>query len=1034
MINPIYIIAIALGVGFLLSLFDKMGRKLSLSIVYLSLLAFVGISVQWFFFAKANANPIVYTAGFKPPFSINLKFGQVESFLTLFVNVMGFLSAIFLGKKFLESKVNSLPLYLVLIAGINGMIMTRDVFNMFVFIEIVSIATYSILVLERNIKTLSAGFKYTIAGGLASTFYLLGTIFIYKYTGTLNIDDIIAHKSLLANSMGSMSIFLLLISLVIELKQFPANGWALDVYESAPSGIASVVAVGNSAAAFYAFYKLFPIIPANTYILYAVIGLTTFVASNIMALKQTNAKRLLGYSSIGQMSLLLAVFVFLKMYGINDNADLYLILGGFFVSHFIAKAGLFWISGIVGEKLEDFKKIKNNPLLLFSFGIFIFMLLGVPPFPSFWAKWHLVMLLSSKGVFVPVSLVLIGSLLEMIYLARWLGIIVHTKSEEDALGKLREILPIAFFMVAGIFISMLVSNFDIVSMSPILAAAILFTLSWLPNKIKAIISMAIVGYYGYVIIPQLTGMRLLFSYIFIIGSGIQIFASMSYQKKKVGYYAFLTMMILAMGNLLRTDKFLNFFINWEFMALSAYFIILMGRKSEKASLIYVVFSTLGSYLMLAGFGLAYKLSGSMSFSGLFNAQNMWVYILVSMGFLIKSGAVGFHIWLPGAYSESDDDFSPIISSVMSKAGVFGLMLVLVYIHNLAIFKINLDAILGWVGIITVFFGTLMSLFQEDMKKLLAYSSMGQLGYIILGLAMYSHMGWVAAIYLAFNHLFFKALLFLAIAGVIYRTNTRNMYELGGLIKNMPISFISVLIGIIALSGVPPLSGFPSKWTLYSALIERGWYYHAGLAFFTSSMAFLYCFRLIHAIFLGQRKLHHKNIKEAPVWFLIPQIVMIIALMFISVKPQILIKKISDAVSVYLPTTMNFAQNTISSRLGYFNGFAVMLITMITFIIFLVYMLTKTKNMAKVKQFNIVYAGERPDKPETTHFAYDFYAPYKKALGHWAKPKVTEFWKGVSEWLHTIGHTIRTLYTGNAQTYVLHILLLIIISYIIIGGK
>jgi formate hydrogenlyase subunit 3/multisubunit Na+/H+ antiporter MnhD subunit len=470
------------------------------------------------------------------------------------------------------------------------------------------------------------------------------------------------------------------------------------------------------------------------------------------------------------------------------------------------------------------------------------------------------------------------------------------------------------------------------------------------------------------------------------------------------------------------------------MALSAYFIILMGRKSEKASLIYVVFSTLGSYLMLAGFGLAYKLSGSMSFSGLFNAQNMWVYILVSMGFLIKSGAVGFHIWLPGAYSESDDDFSPIISSVMSKAGVFGLMLVLVYIHNLAIFKINLDAILGWVGIITVFFGTLMSLFQEDMKKLLAYSSMGQLGYIILGLAMYSHMGWVAAIYLAFNHLFFKALLFLAIAGVIYRTNTRNMYELGGLIKNMPISFISVLIGIIALSGVPPLSGFPSKWTLYSALIERGWYYHAGLAFFTSSMAFLYCFRLIHAIFLGQRKLHHKNIKEAPVWFLIPQIVMIIAIMFISIKPQILIKKISDAVSVYLPTTMNFAQNTISSRLGYFNGFAVMLITMITFIIFLVYMLTKTKNMAKVKQFNIVYAGERPDKPETTHFAYDFYAPYKKALGHWAKPKVTEFWKGVSEWLHTIGHTIRTLYTGNAQTYVLHILLLIIISYIIIGGK
>ena len=1034
MINPIYIIVIALGVGFLLSLFDKMGRKVSLSIVYLSLLAFIGISVQWFFFAKANANPIIYTAGFKPPFSINLRFGQVESFITLFVNSLGLLSAIFLGKKFLEAKVNSLPLYLVLIAGINGMIMTRDVFNMFVFIEIVSIATYSILVLERNLKTLSAGFKYTIAGGLASTFYLLGTIFIYKYTGTLNIDDIIAHKALLANPMGSISIFLLLMSLVIELKQFPANGWALDVYESAPSGIASVIAVGNSAAAFYAFYKLFPIIPQNTYILYAIIGLTTFVASNIMALKQTNAKRLLGYSSIGQMSLLLSAFVFLKMYGFNDKTELYLILGGFFVSHFIAKAGLFWISGIVGDKLKDFKKIKNNALLLFSFGIFLFTLLGVPPFPSFWAKWHLVMLLSSKGAFVPISLILIGSLLEMIYLARWLGITVHSESEEEAFGKFREVLPISIFMVAIIFISMLISNFDFLTMSPILAAALLFTLSWLPNKIKAIIAMLIVGYYGYVIIPQLSGIRLLFSYIFIIGSGVQIFSSMSYKKKKVGYYAFLTMMILAMGNLLMSDKFLNFFINWEFMALSAYFIVLMGKKSQKPSLIYIVFSTLGSYSMLAGFGLAYKLSGSLSFSGMFAAQNVWVYILVSLGFLIKSGAVGFHIWLPGAYSESDDDFSPIISSVMSKAGIFGLLLLLIYIPNLHIIKINLNAILGWVGILTVFFGTLMSLLQEDMKKLLAYSSMGQLGYIVLGLAMHTHLGWVAAIYLAFNHLFFKSLLFLAIAGVIYRTKTRKMYELGGLIKNMPISFFSVLIGIIALSGVPPLSGFPSKWTLYSALIEKGWYYHAGLAFFTSAMAFLYCYRIIHAIFLGQRKLEHKNIKEAPIWFLIPQIIMMIAIFFISIKPQRLIKPISDAVSLYIPSTLHFANNDILSKIGYLNGFAVMVITIILFALIFIYLISRTKNMTKVKQFNIVYAAERPDKPETTHFAYDFYAPYKKALGFWAQPKVTAFWKGVSEWLHTTGDTLRTIYTGNAQTYVLHILLFVIISYIIIGGK
>ena len=112
----------------------------------------------------------------------------------------------------------------------------------------------------------------------------------------------------------------------------------------------------------------------------------------------------------------------------------------------------------------------------------------------------------------------------------------------------------------------------------------------------------------------------------------------------------------------------------------------------------------------------------------------------------------------------------------------------------------------------------------------------------------------------------------------------------------------------------------------------------------------------------------------------------------------------------------------------------LIMTMILFAVLIVYLLMRTKGMTKVKQFNIVFAAERPLKPETTHFAYNFYAPYKKALGFWLQPKVTAFWNGVTEWFHTIGHTLRTIYTGNGQTYVLHILIFVIISYLILGGK
>ena len=165
----------------------------------------------------------------------------------------------------------------------------------------------------------------------------------------------------------------------------------------------------------------------------------------------------------------------------------------------------------------------------------------------------------------------------------------------------------------------------------------------------------------------------------------------------------------------------------------------------------------------------------------------------------------------------------------------------------------------------------MAVFQEDIKYLLAYSSMSQVGYMVLAFALGNHFGWITALYLTLNHFLFKALLFLAVAGLIMRTGTRLMYRMGGLIKRMPVRSFSVLIAIIALSGVPPLSGFGGKWLLYEGLIETGWYLQAGFAFFASGIAFLYLFRLIHSMFLGQLKADHRTVREARRGSSFPQI-------------------------------------------------------------------------------------------------------------------------------------------------------------------
>ncbi|MFH1251738.1 MAG: proton-conducting transporter membrane subunit, partial [bacterium] len=261
MVNPLYLFIIALGTGFLLSLIDKLYRSVSLILFYATLTAMLGIAGQWLVeIMRGMEAVVIYTAGFQAPYSINLRLGMEEAVFVFLANLVGLLSAIYLFNKFRHSKVNAMVLFLMMILGINGLIMTRDMFNLFVFMEITSIATYALIGINRNTESLSAGFKYIIAGGIASSFFLIGTIYLYRLTGTLNIDSMIASKELIAGNAGFIALFLALSAIVIELKPFPANGWALDVYQAVDSGVVAVIATASSAAMFFVIYKLMPLL------------------------------------------------------------------------------------------------------------------------------------------------------------------------------------------------------------------------------------------------------------------------------------------------------------------------------------------------------------------------------------------------------------------------------------------------------------------------------------------------------------------------------------------------------------------------------------------------------------------------------------------------------------------------------------------------------------------------------------------------------------------------------------------------------
>jgi len=1044
MVNPIYIIAILLGLGFLLPSINKAGSKVTGTVFYTGLVSVFAVSYQWFshFALRGGETVQIFTAGVKPPLSINFQIGFTESILLAAINFAALAGAIYMTKPLFGTGVRALVLFLLLVMGLNGLVLTRDLFNIFVFLEITAISTYSLGGMDRSVRSLSAGFKYMLAGGLASVFLLLGIIIVYSLTGTLNIDGIVSSVPLVTNvKLLSAGLFLIIASFLVETKQFPVNGWAIDFYDGVKPGFTGLTAAIGSTAVFFALYKLMPAFSPDLLNMIAVTGLITFFFSNLMGMKQTEPRRMLGYSSVAQMGLVTGAAAWSVTFGSNTKF-FFIILLPLLLNHFFAKMALFWVTGLIKKHhISEWGILRENKSLHRTFVVMVIALIGLPPFPAFWAKWNLVMALSAHSRFFAIWIILAGSLFEAVYMLKWLGYTLDRNYKNDLIEynsyKMLaiNIVTLVFTVVAAYFFFENNKN-DLSFYLPFTLGLAFIYLYGLPEKLKGLISIAAMTAYGYFMIPSQSGFVQFFNIMFISGSVILTVAVLNRKKKSSHFFMLLMLMAGSLVALPSASTMLQFFFAWEIMTLSSYLLIHRGEHSREEAYRYVIFSLAGAFLILTGFAYAfnaYPHKFGFEILALAGKNSTISFILISLGFLVKSAALGVHLWIAGSYAKAEDDVTAFLSALLSKAGIFGFVLLLLTMGVPAAGKIDLAYVLGWVGALTALIGTMMAIYEEDAKRLLAYSSMGQVGYIILGLAVMSSLGWTAALFQMVNHFLIKGVLFLAVAGVIFRTGTSDMYKMGGLIKKMPWSFTSVMFGIIAISGVPPLTGFGAKWLMYNALIEKGWYLQTGMAFFASTVAFLYCFRLIHAIFLGQPKTEFKDIKEAPGWFLIPQYIFIMVIFLFSIFPKLLIDRISAVVEPIFGQSLSWNGNAVFSSLGYWNATAIMTIVGVIFVVLAAALFIKLPKIQKVKQFNIVFSAEKPETPELTHFAYEFFRPYRRALGWMVRPYATRFWGGVSEWTMTISDSFRKIYTGNGQTYIFHIVLFATVLFFIVIG-
>jgi formate hydrogenlyase subunit 3/multisubunit Na+/H+ antiporter MnhD subunit len=1012
--HPLNIFILGLGGGFVIPLLYRLGKPWLTGGFVIALGGIVLVSGVSFFSLLDGGDTIeVLTAGALPPVSINLRFGLWEGFFTFTVNLVALLGALHLWDR-LRGNYAALLLYLILVMGIDGMVMTRDLFNLFVFLEIVSIATYGLLGLERTPAALAAAFKYIMATVIASTLFLLGAVLLYYVSGTLNIDDLIAVRAELTSPIAVTAVLLVFACLIIELKPFPANGWGLDVYETAPSGVAALVSVGVSAGVFFALLKLLPLFE-NQLGLIAVSGGVTFLFSNLLALKQTQPQRVLGYSSIGQMGLLMLALALLRQMG--AQASIPLVVGGLFINHLFAKAGLFWLIGVLRRHGNDARAIlSRSPLLIGLLGLFMVAIAGLPPFPGFWAKWELVMQLSIADKPYWIVLILTGSLLEAAYMFHWFVRALSPSDDEVKTGPdLVALLPL--FGVAALLIAAgyAAASFSGVAsarlFSPLVAGAVFYAGDRLPGRIKGVLTLVAVALVGSWLAEDAHGIAALFAWLLLAGSFVIAAASLYRNDVRSGFYPMLVVLLLSIPALLRSTTTLEFFYSWEIVTLSSCFLIAKCRNAGPHVLTFLLFSLVSAFCLLAGFTAVAALDGSIELSALVRSgpDASRAFVLLAAGFLIKAGAIGVHVWLPGAYTEAEDDVTAMLSAVVSKVAMFGL-LISTYLTIRSEVGLELAHVMAWIGMLTTLAGALMALRQNDFKRMLAFSSMSQLGYIVTAIALMSHLGWVTALYLVANHMLVKGILFLALAGIILRTGKRNFAEVGGLMRAMPFTFAMVVVALVSMSGLPPLMGFGGKWLLLSAMTDKGWYGLTVCGLFATFVGFLYMIRFLSGLFLGARPVTQSDVREAPLLLLVPQFVLIVGIVVLSFFPKLLIDPVSAAIDPQFASTLVWEGMSLESIYGFWNPtpvvIAVLVATAVLFALSLLF-----------------YRRKRRAGSNASYFSF-----YRPILGRTVPPFALMFWRGVSHGALAAAAKIRLVYTGNAQTYALYVLGYFLVLY------
>ncbi len=717
-----------------------------------------------------------------------------------------------------------------------------------------------------------------------------------------------------------------------------------------------------------------------------VMGLCTMAYGEWMALRQEDVKRMLAYSTMGQVGEIFTVLglgTWLAAAGALAHV----------LNHAIMKDLLFLCAGglifrVGSRKLSDLAGLVHEmPWAVGCMSIGLVSIMGLPPFNGFVSKYLMIVACMDAGQPLIAAALIAASLVGAIYYMRILRTILldpvpaGRKRVEGVTATMRwpMIILAALCVILGVApqtgLSLITPILDQLQFGPgvggMLPALPELDVSWpvyvLLPMFGAIVPIwfrrdRVKAGWGAAAILLLTTLHVLafgrdldmLSYImalFIpaIGTVNLVYAVgyMEHSHTQWRFYAFFLLMTGGLLGVAASSDLFSFFTFWEIMSSWALYFAIAHEGTPEAlreGFKYFLFNVAGAGFLFLGIGLivAYTGTGQFAgvasgFAGLSPAVGTAIVALLAVGFCMKAAQVSLRIDWQMHPALAPTPVSGYISSVLLKIAVFGLVKLFLGFGSVyeqgASDLFSQSAIMyvvAWVGAFTLLYSAVQAMLQNSLKLVFIWSTVSQIGYMVLGVAVGTSLGMAGGLLHMANHVFFKDLLFLMVGAVMLRTHADAISELGGVGRRMPVTMFCFFIGSLAAVGVPPTNGFTSKWIIYQALMAEGEPLLALISLIGSVVTLAYLARFMHTVFLGQPGRDLEHVEEAPWVMRAPMLLMAFMVILTGVFPGLMLAPLNDALVEYGMPSLDVAFYGLASGPGAWDATSMAALMLVAF--------------------------------------------------------------------------------------------------------